>query len=63
MSSTRLIEHLSRPRKGAYIQMEKKTLEQIEREMQRKVDFDKWSIEKNRDFIATPFKHKEEDGN
>lgn len=34
---------------------DEKTLEQIRRELERKQGFKKWSIEKNRDFLATPF--------
>lgn len=37
---------------------ERETLEQIERRMQRKIEFDEWSIKKNRDFLAAPFNKK-----
>ena len=32
-----------------------KTLEQIKRELERKQEFRKWSDEKNKDLLATPF--------
>ena len=34
---------------------EKTTLEQIKRELERKQEFRKWSDEKNKDLLATPF--------